>query len=87
MSSQRSAGSRLSNGQGFSTIPSLRAVAGSWPTSTVDSINSIAKWFPGGFTLVTGTETSGKDRIEVYNVSIPPYGRGGSNLIATSGPG
>ena len=54
---------------------------------TADSINSIAEWFFGGFTRVTGTETNEKDRSEVYNLSAPLHGRGGSNLIVTSGSG
>jgi hypothetical protein len=36
---------------------------------TVDSINSILEFFFAGFTSITGTETNGEDRSEVYDVS------------------
>jgi hypothetical protein len=51
--------------------------------STIDSISSITECFA----CVTGTVINEKDRSEVYNVSAPPYGRGASNLIVTSGSG
>ena len=54
---------------------------------TVDSINTNAEWFFAGFTRITGTEINEKDRSEVYKVSAPPYKRGGSNLIVSSGSG
>jgi hypothetical protein len=37
---------------------------------TADSMNIEAEWFFAGFTRVTGTETEGNDRSEVYNVSL-----------------
>jgi hypothetical protein len=41
---------------------------------TVDSINTVVDWFFVGFTRVTGTETVEKERIEVYQVSLPTDG-------------
>ena len=35
---------------------------------TVDSINTVAKWFFAGFTRITGTDTDEGERSEIYNV-------------------
>jgi hypothetical protein len=47
---------------------------------TVDSINTIAKWFFAGFTRITGTETDAEQRSEVYNVSLHVLSRCGPNV-------
>ena len=37
---------------------------------TVASVNTIAEWFFGGFTRVTGTLTNRDERSDVYNVCV-----------------
>jgi hypothetical protein len=54
---------------------------------TLDSINTITKWFFAGFTRITGTEINEKDRSEAYKVSAPPNKRGGFNHTVSSRSG
>jgi hypothetical protein len=81
LSSRRSGCSRPSNGKGFFFFLHRYEL---WQDCGHTHGNSTAEWFFGGFTRVTGTETNEKDRSEGYNVSAPPHGRGGSNLISRS---